>query len=374
MQKRLYSIDTLRGFDMCFIMGFASLIAAICSYFPDSGFSNGLAAQMGHADWAGVMHHDTIFPLFLFIAGITFPFSLASQKEKGKTKGQIYWKVISRCLILVALGIVYNGFFKFDFANQRYASVLGRIGIAWMLAAILYMNLKTIPRIIVVAAILIGYWLLLKLVKAPDAPNGADPYSFEWSLVGWVDRQILPGKVLYGRIDPEGVLSTIPAVATAMLGMFTGEFVRIPDEKISGNKKTVWMLIATAIMLALGLLWSLDFPLVKKLWTSSYVLVVGAYSLGLFALLYWICDVRGKTGWTTFFRVIGMNSITIYFFQEIVPVKSISKFFLEGLQNIVTTQCINGGITADIIGWCGYITICWLSLYFLYKHKVFLKV
>jgi predicted acyltransferase len=374
MQKRLYSIDTLRGFDMCFIMGFASLIAAICSYFPNSGFANGLAAQMGHADWAGLMHHDTIFPLFLFIAGITFPFSLASQKEKGKTKGQIYWKVISRCLILIALGIVYNGFFKFDFANQRYASVLGRIGIAWMIAAILYMNLKTVPRIIVASAILIGYWLLLKFVKAPDAPAGADPYSFEWNLVGWVDRQILPGRVLYDRIDPEGVLSTVPAIVTAMLGMFTGEFVRIPDEKISGNKKTVWMFIATAIMLAVGLLWSLDFPFVKKLWTSSYVLVVGAYSLGLFALLYWICDVKGKTGWTTFFRVIGMNSITIYLFQQIVPVKSISKFFLGGLQNVVSNKCINGDITASIIGWCGYIAVCWLFLYFLYKHKVFLKV
>lgn len=367
-QKRLCSIDTLRGFDMCFIMGFATLIAAICAWFPDSGFASGLARQMGHAEWEGVFHHDTIFPLFLFIAGISFPFSLASQREKGHSTGKIYLKIISRGLILVALGIVYNGFFKLDFADQRYASVLGRIGIAWMIAAILFMNLKTVPRIIIAAAILIGYWLLLKFVPAPDAPAGAGPYSLEGSICGYIDRKFLPGKVIYGWLDPEGILSTFPSIVTAMLGMFAGEFVRISDEKISGRKKSLLMAVAAAVMFGVGMLWSIDFPLIKKLWTSSYVLVVGAYSLGLFALLYYICDVRGHIGWTKFFRVIGMNSITIYMFQRIVNVQGISNFFLGGIQRLVPET------VAPVIAACGYIAVCWLFLDFLYRHKVFLKV
>ena len=140
--KRLASLDALRGFDMMFIMGVAGLIVSICRLFPD-GDNFWLAQQMGHVDWNGLRHHDTIFPLFIFLAGVSWPFSLSRQREAGKSTGQIVWKIIRRCLILIALGLVYNGIFKLDFKTLRVASVLMRIGLAWAGAALIYLFVQS---------------------------------------------------------------------------------------------------------------------------------------------------------------------------------------------------------------------------------------
>ena len=233
-KERLFSLDALRGFDMLFIMGLATFIVALCALFPSSGFMNWLSLQMKHVEWNGLAHHDTIFPLFLFIAGISFPFSIAKQRAAGKTEKQIFIKIIIRGFVLVLLGLVYNGFFRFEFANLRCASVLARIGLAWMFSALLFMIFKNKTLIIIASVLLVGYWLLLWLI-----PGGSETYSFENNLVGAVDRVLLPGKLIYGdnHFDPEGLLSTVPAIVTAMLGMFTGQFVRVSNEKISGNRK-----------------------------------------------------------------------------------------------------------------------------------------
>jgi predicted acyltransferase len=366
--KRLMSLDALRGFDMMFIMGFSGLVMAICALFP-GGEECWLSTTMEHVKWNGLAHHDTIFPLFLFIAGISFPFSYSKQLSNGMSTKQIYGKIIKRFFILVALGVVYNGFFKLDFANLRICSVLGRIGFAWAVAAVLFINFKPMTRAIIAAATLIGYWLLICYVPAPDVP-GANPLTIEGNLIGYIDRLLMPGRLIYdgGRFDPEGLLSTVPAVVTAMLGMFTGEFVRISDNKISGNRKSAYMGIAAAIMLAVGLIWSLVFPINKMLWTSSFVLVVGAYSLGMFALFYYIIDVRKWQKWTLFFRVIGLNSITIYMAQRIVSFSGINKFFFGGLADMLPAQW------GDLLLRFGYVAVCWLFLYFLYKKQTFLKI
>ena len=316
---------------MLFIMGFSELVMKICALFQ-GGDQWWIARTMKHVSWDGIAHHDTIFPLFLFIAGVSFPFSYAKQLSSGMSSRSIYLKIFKRMLILIGLGIIYNGFFKFDFANLRVASVLGRIGLAWGFAAILYINFKPMTRAIIAGATLIGYWLLICYVPAPDVP-GADPLTMQGNLIGYVDRLLMPGRLIYdgGRFDPEGLLSTVPAIVSAMLGMFTGEFIRIPEEKISGSRKSLYMAGATAAMLGLGLLWSLVFPINKMLWSSSFVLVVGAYSLGMFALFYYIIDVKGWQKWTLFFRVIGLNSITIYMAQKIFSFSSVNKFFFSGI-------------------------------------------
>ena len=248
--QRLLSLDALRGFDMLFIMGFAGLVTALCKLCPGE-FSDWMTAQMGHADWNGFFHHDTIFPLFLFIAGISFPFSLAKQREKGMSERSIYLKVIRRGLTLVALGFVYSGLFKLDFATLRLPSVLGRIGLAWMFAALLFVNFNVRTRAVIAAAILLGYGLLLQFVAAPDA-GGAGPLTLEGNIVGYVDRIVMPSHLLGGRgFDPEGLLSTLPAIVTAMLGMFTGEFVRRQD--LSGGRKASWMIAAAVALLVAGL-------------------------------------------------------------------------------------------------------------------------
>lgn len=288
--QRLQSIDALRGFDMLFIMGFSGLVVALCSLFPN-GSECWLAQTMHHVKWHGFAHHDTIFPLFLFLAGLSFPFSYAKQCSTGATRSQIYLKIVRRAVVLFLFGLIYNGLLKFNFENLRVCSVLGRIGIAWAIAAVLYINFGWKARATICGVILLGYWLVVGYIPAPDV-EGADPLSMQGSIVGYIDRLITPGRLYNGNIfDPEGLFSTIPAIVTALLGIFTGEYVR--SEQHSGNRKSLSMLVAAVAMLALGLLWSLVFPINKNLWTSSFVLVVGAYSLAMFALFYYLIDVRG---------------------------------------------------------------------------------
>ena len=362
--KRLLSLDALRGFDMLFIMGFSSLIKAICNLFP-AGKEFYLYKTMGHAEWNGLYHHDTIFPLFLFIAGVSFPFSYAKQTAGGLSQGKMFVKVIKRMLILIVLGVVYNGFFKMDFATLRICSVLGRIGLAWGIAALLFMNFKTKARVYISAAILIGYWLIICYVPAPDA-NGASALSMEGNMVGYIDRLITPGRLHKGIFDPEGLFSTMPAIVTAMLGMFTGEFVR--KEGVDGSKKAGYMGLAALAMLAVGLLWSLEFPINKALWSSSFVLVVGSYSLAMFAIFYYIIDVKGWKKCTLPFTVIGLNSITIYMAQKIIPFGQISGFFLEGIASKMPEHW------SKVLLYAGFLLVSWLFLYFLYRKKTFLKV
>lgn len=362
--ERLMSLDALRGFDMLFIMGFASLVVAVCGLWP-SAVTDAAAASMSHVAWDGFAHHDTIFPLFLFIAGVSFPFSLSKQRSLGLSTGTIYAKIVRRALTLVLLGVIYNGLFRLDFENLRIASVLGRIGLAWGIAAVLYLNFGVKARIAIAAAILVGYGLLSALVAAPDVA-GAGPLTREGCLAGYVDRLLLPGK-LYGKtFDPEGLLSTVPAVVTAMLGMFTGEFVRRQD--LSGGRKASWMIAAAVALLVAGLAFNGVVPVNKSLWSSTFVCVVAAYSLAMFALFYYLIDVRGWRRWTLFFRVVGLNSITIYLAQRIVGFGRISDFFLGG----VASKCPEA--LAAVVNSAGYVAVCWLFLYFLYRKNVFLKV
>lgn len=365
--QRLLSLDALRGFDMLFIMGFAGLVVALCKLWPGD-FSAWMSAQMGHAAWDGFFHHDTIFPLFLFIAGISFPFSLAKQRGKGLGERSIRLKVIRRGLTLVALGLVYNGLFNLDFATLRLPSVLGRIGLAWMFAALLFIHFGVRTRIAIAAAILVGYGLLLQFTAAPDAA-GAGPLTEAGNIVGYIDRTIMPAHLYGGRgFDPEGLLSTLPAIVTAMLGMFTGEFVRRPEEQVPGSRKALRMAAGAVVMLALALCLNPLQPINKKLWTPAFVFAAGAYSLGMFALFYYLIDVRGWKRWTLFFRVIGLNSITIYLAQRIIGFGRISDFFLGG----AASKCPEA--VAAVVNGAGYVAVCWLFLYFLYKKNTFLKV
>lgn len=367
-KERLMSLDTLRGFDMFFIMGLSGLVISVCNLFPGT-FAEEIANQMVHVDWNGLTHHDTIFPLFLFLAGVSFPYSYANQLSKGMSRGQVYAKIFRRAATLVFLGLIYNGLLKFDFENLRCASVLARIGLAWMGAALLFINFSARTRAIICIVILVGYGLLSALVGAPDV-IGADPLSREGCLVGYIDRQFLPGRLIYdnNRFDPEGLLSTIPAVVTAMLGMFTGELIRLPKERMSGEKKTLWMIAGGVALLVITLLTKGLIPINKMLWSSTFVCAVGSYSLFMMALFYYIVDVRGWQKWTIMFRVVGMNSITIYLAQRLINFSSTNKFLFSGFAELFPEN-----IQPVIMG-TGYIVVCWLFLYFLYKKKTFLKV
>ena len=365
-QGRLTSLDALRGFDMFFIMGGAGLLAALAKWFPCS-FTEELAHQMGHVEWHGLTHHDTIFPLFLFIAGISFPFSLSKQRAAGRSEGSIHWKVVSRGLMLVLLGMIYNGLLGLNFEDFRYASVLARIGLAWMFAALIFIHTGWKARALITTVLLVGYWLVAGFIPAPDA-DGADIFSAQGSMVGYVDRMWLPGRVLYGNIDPEGLLGIVPAIGTALLGMFCGEWVKCDKEELTGGKKVLCMVVAGVVLLAVGLLWSQVFPINKKMWTSTFVLVVGAYSVLMFALFYYIIDVRASKWWTPFFTVIGMTSITIYLGQRFINFSYTADRLFGGLVHKLPEA------SQEFFSSAAYIAVCWLFLYFLYRKRVFLKV
>lgn len=362
--RRLLSLDALRGFDMFFIMGGDALLLALAAAFPGT-LLGPLGRQMQHVPWDGFVFEDLIFPLFLFLAGVSFPFSLEHQRASGKTPGAIRWRIVRRGLTLVALGVVYNGLLQFHFDTLRYASVLGRIGLAWMLAALLATVAGTRLRAAVCVAVLAGYALLSALVPAPDA-GGAAALSPEGNIAGYIDRLFLPGRLHNGTRDPEGLLSTLPAVVTALLGIFAGEFVRSPHCR--GHRKAAVMALAGALLV--GTAWWADglIPINKNLWSSTFVCMAGGLSLLLFALFHEVIDVCGMRRWAFFFSVIGVNSITIYLAQEFISFRYTARTVFGGLVSLLP----EGG--QPVAAAVAYIAVCWLFLYALYRLRIFLKV
>jgi predicted acyltransferase len=364
--KRLYSLDALRGFDMFWIMGGEGIFIGLASLTGWPVFK-WCAGQLEHVPWNGFHFYDMIFPLFLFIAGISFPFSLAKRTASGESRRSVYLHVISRGLILVLLGILYNNAVRFDFANLRYGSVLGRIGLAWMFAALIFMNTKLSFRIVWFWALLIGYWLLLLLFPAHDL-GSTDIFSREGNLTSYIDRLLMPGKLYLGNHDPEGILSTIPAIGTALLGMLTGVFLMSEYFKNKPLRRVLLMVSVAIGLMIIGQLWNIVFPINKNLWTSSFVCFVGGLSLLLFTLFYLIIDVWNFRKWAFFFVVIGVNPITIYLAERIINFGSASRFFFGGLIKLFP------GSWAPFLNGMALTAIAWIFLYILYRKKIFLKV
>jgi len=364
--KRLLSLDALRGFDMFWIMGGEGIFSglAILTGWPVLQWWDN---QLSHVAWQGFRFYDMIFPLFLFIAGISFPFSMAKRTAMNASRQSIYKHVIGRGLILVLLGIIYNNGVSFDFAHLRYGSVLGRIGLAWMFAAIIFMNTKLSWRIVWFCSLLIGYWLLLLLFPAHDL-GATDVFSQEGNLASYIDRLLMPGRLYLGNHDPEGLFSTIPAIGTALLGMFTGEFLESKYLNDKPLKKVLLLVMAAVALMIIGKVWNLAFPINKNLWTSSFVCFVGGLSLVLFSLFYLVIDIWQYKKWAFFFVVIGMNPITIYLTGRIVNFGSATRFFFGGFTKILPPAW------TPLIEGIGITTIAWVFLYILYKKKIFLKV
>lgn len=325
------------------------------------------AEQLEHVSWNGFHFWDMIFPLFLFIAGISFPFSLAKRIAANESRRSIYKHIVSRGLILVLLGIIYNNGVRFIFADLRYGSVLGRIGMAWMLGALIFLNTKLTFRIIWFWALLIGYWLIM-LFFHPHVQGSPDVFSREGNLASYIDRLLLPGKLYLGDHDPEGILSTIPAISTALLGMLTGEFLMSKIHINKPLKRILILVLAGAVLILLGTLWNYVFPINKNLWSSSFVCYAGGLSLLLFTFFHLIIDVWNYKKWAFFFVVIGMNPITIYLAQSIINFESTSNFIFGGAISLFPQNW------SPFLNAAAITSVGWLFLYILYRKKIFLKV
>lgn len=365
--KRLLSLDTLRGFDMFWIMGGEEIFYVLAK---TTGWSWAIfmASQFQHPDWNGFRPYDLIFPLFLFMAGVSTPFSIGSRLEKGDDRLAITRKVITRGLLLALLGVIYNnGLFMKALEDTRFPSVLGRIGLAGMFAQLIYIYFNQRAQYIWYVGLLLGYWALMMLVPVPGC--GAGVLTMECNLASYIDRQLVPGHLYKTIHDPEGLFSTIPAIANALLGIFAGNILRNHQAHKSQQQKTLQLLAAGAILFVLGWIWDLVFPVNKNLWTSSFSLVTGGLSLILLSIFYWIIDVKGFKGWTFFFMVIGMNSILIYLAGEFIDFEYAAKFFFEGLIKLISSGWVEG-----LLSVLGFLAVKWGFLYFLYKKKTFLRV
>lgn len=362
--SRLRSVDALRGFDMFWIMGIGAVIVQIAA-IEQTPFWNKLALQFEHPYWDGFTLWDMIFPLFMFLSGISSPFSIDKQLQKGRSKEQILWKVVKRGLILILLGIIYNtkGIELRPLAEYRYMSVLGKIGISYIFANIIYLYSKPKAHVLWYWLLLVGYWLLLKFTSAPGYPPG--DLSEAGNFASYFDRSVLPGKLSRGIHDTVGLLCTITGISTTLLGIITGNFLkRHPMQPI---KKVMWFCITGTGLILLAFLWNLDFPINKNMWSSPFTLLTGGISLLLFALFYYVIDIKGYYKWSFFFRVIGMNSIFIYISPIFINYSYMSKGVFRWIGQLA------GPYEAPVMGICT-VLISWLVLYFLYKKKIFIKV
>ncbi|GGF05624.1 acyltransferase family protein [Flavobacterium limi] len=375
--NRLISLDVLRGFVMFWIMSGEHIIHALAKAAPIPVFV-WMSSQMHHTDWDGITFYDMIFPVFLFVAGVSMPYSfdkkikLAGVTEPSELpsneKKKIYFSMLKRTFILVFLGFVVNGLLRFDGYDQtRFASVLGRIGIAWFFAGLIYLNFDLKKQIVWFTGILIGYYLAMKLIPVPGF--GAGDLTAEGSLEGYIDRLFLPGR-LHSRVyDPEGIFSTIPAVSTALLGVFLGTFLKAEHPYYTIKNKVVIMTGSAVVLIITGLLWNFDFPINKHLWTSSFVCFVGGFSILFFLFFYVLIDVLGFKKWAFPLVLIGSNSILIYMAAEgLIDFKHTAEYVFGGLIEFspLVWQPVFTTISVTVIQL--------ILLYFLYRKKWFLKV
>ncbi len=416
--QRLMSLDALRGFDMFWIIGAAALVSALnrMSQTPVTKF---LSYELGHASWQGFHFYDLIFPLFVFISGVSLVFSLSKALDQ-MGRAAVLKRLFRRSLLLYAAGIFYYGGLGNAWPGIRMVGVLHRIAIAYFFAGLLFCFFK--PRVLVGICIglLAGYWALMTFVpirdiqltkrslgalalQAGDAKTAAlfdqdgNPSTVRNSPV-WAaaerlyfgatnyvsgkfdpglnvsdhcDFRYLPGRRYSNFYDPEGLLSNIPAVATGLLGVFAG--LLLSNANIREHRKIFYLVSFGLAGVALGWLWNFQFPVVKKIWTSSFVLVAGGYSALLLAGFYWVVDVRRFQRWCQPFVWIGMNSITIYLAENIT-----------GGFDGIAERCVGGDVRAWLdmhimrgLGELGItltgLLLAFLLVRFLYQKKIFLR-
>jgi predicted acyltransferase len=377
---RLLSLDLLRGLTI----GFMILV-------NNNGDGSRAYWALKHADWNGFTPTDLVFPTFLFLVGISTVLSTAQRLARGATRQSLFLHTLRRAVILFLLGIVVNSFPLFHLHTMRFYGVLPRIAICYLIVATLYIfRSEWRSKAALAVAALIGYWLLMRFVTVPGygTPTHEIPLlDRDANLAAWLDRQIFSASHLYERTrDPEGLLSTIPALATTIMGLLTGVWLR--TSRTLGQKARA-IAVAGLSCVLLGGLWNFSFPINKKLWTSSYVLFAGGLSLLLLALAIWIVDVRSAkkspsdvsrgAGPFTPLLVFGTNAITAYVFSELLasvldyihtsPGVNLEQTLYRSILGVIPDPAFS-----SLLYSLGYVLVCWLAVYPLYRQKIFIKI
>ena len=394
---RLISLDALRGFDMFWILGGDAAMRALGKIAPVPPLPT-LAGQFEHKDWAGFAFYDLIFPLFIFIVGVSSVFSL-SRIVAQHGRGEAIKRVLLRTALIYALGLFYSGGMTQPWPGLRLLGVLPRIALAYGATGLLFCFFK--PRALagIATTILVGYWALLTFVPIRDfqleknaiaarlgSPNPTPAqieaafeatttrvtggYEPGKNLTNHLDFQYLPGRKYDVYFDPEGYLSTLPAVATCLLGVFAGLLLKRTDRPDA--QKLTALALGGAAAIAIGHLWGLQFPVIKKLWTSSFVLVAGGWSLLLLALFYYVVDVRGAKRWCVPLVWIGLNPITLYLCSGIIGYRAIANRFVGGDVRAWLDRTLGAGggdLGTNLAAIAVMLTLAW----FLHKRQIYLR-
>jgi len=361
--SRLMSLDALRGFDMFWIVGADALVEALRKV-SDAGLVRGLSTQLDHVGWHGFHFEDLIFPMFVFMVGVSLVFSLSRALEQGGRRAAV-WRIARRAVLLYLLGVFYYGGFATPFEQIRLLGVLQRIALAYLFAGLIFCYFGTRGRIFWCVGLLLGYWLVMTFVPVPGGTAGN--FAEGQNLANWVDKHYLPLRKWDGDHDPEGLLSTLPAIANCLIGVLAGLWLR--DSSRSDRTKVGYLIGAGVVMAGLGWLWDLQFPVIKKIWTSSFVLVACGYSCLLLAVFHQVIEGWGWRRWAMPFVWIGMNPITIYLLCNLVDIGPIARRFVGG---DLGRLCF--GAYSDLVVAVVGLGIVFGIAGFLYRRKIFLRV
>jgi predicted acyltransferase len=360
--QRLVSLDALRGFDMFWIVGAEDMVHALRKIRPGT-VVNFLSDQMQHKAWDGVAFYDLIFPLFIYIVGVSLVFSL-SRSLGAVGRAATMRRVLTRSALLYLIGILYYGGLSEGVDKIRLLGVLQRIALCYLFTSLIFCVSRLRTMIVVCVTLLVGYWALMTLVPVPG--HGAGNLAEGANLANYIDSRYLPLRKWDGDHDPEGLLSTLPAIATCLMGVFAGLLLK--SVRIANRKKVLYLTAAGAGCVLLGFLWGLQFPVIKKIWTSSYVLVAGGYSCLFLGAFYLIVEIFGATRWAMPFVWIGMNPITIYLAHNIVDFRSLALRLVGGpLQRFL-------GSYGELLVTSAILGLSFLLVRFLYRRKIFLRL
>jgi predicted acyltransferase len=373
--ERLTSVDIFRG------------LAVAGMILVDNPGSDDLAYwPIKHAQWNGWTPADFIFPSFLFLVGVSMVYSFAARLRRGESRQHILLHAFKRSLMLIAIGIVVNAspIIGLDLHAWRFEGVLQRIAVCYFIAAILVLWSGRRGQWITFFTCLIGYWAIMRFVPVPGfgVPGRDIPFMDpDRNLVAWLDRALFPGRLYNGTRDPEGIISNIPAVATALMGVLTGQWLR---SEASPRTKVLRMMVFGVLGVVAGLVWNRWFPINKNLWTSSFVLLTGGFALVFLAFLYWVIEIGNRRGaWTMPVLVFGMNSIAAFVADSLVygpgytfTVKGACGTALnwhEAAQARLMTSGL-GPANASLVYSLAAVLFCWTLLWLLWRKRIFLKI
>lgn len=370
--RRLISLDVFRG---------ATIAAMIL--VNDAGDWNKTYAPLLHAEWNGWTPTDLIFPFFLFILGVAIPYAFAGRLERsGGDRGPLHRQVVRRTLIILALGLFLNWFpfYTVNWPAARIPGVLQRIAIVYLVAALAWLHLRPRPRVALTVLLLGAYWLAMVLIPVPG--HGAGDLSPDGNLAGWLDHLVLghhTWRKAPGPGDPEGILSSVPAIATALLGLFTGDWLRSPRTR---REKLTGLLLWGCVGTIAGLVLSRWFPINKNLWTSTYVLFTAGLALLLLAATYELVDIRGRDAWARPFLVFGTNAIAAFFGSTLMAKILYLIHWTEGGETVSLQQWLYRHLFASwlpdyvaSLTWAlAFLALWWGLMTILYRRRIFIKI